>query len=71
MHFESSLQVLGYALVLLAFALQPLMRWVCDRLEGTSRLLAADMFLVFALMGTINVWRGIWNLLNIYFLPGW
>jgi len=61
--------VLGYAAVALAFLMQPAMRWFCDRLEGAARLLVADLFLFFSFMGTVNVWRGIWNLLNMYFIP--
>lgn len=60
---------IGYMVVAIAFLLQPVMRWLCDRLNGAIRLLAADVFLLFSLLGTVNVWRGIWNLLNIYFLP--
>ncbi|XP_022918481.2 uncharacterized protein [Onthophagus taurus] len=61
--------VIGYLAVGLAFLLQPVMRWVCDRLQGGLRLIAADIFLLFSLFGTVNVWRGIWTLLNLYFLP--
>ncbi|XP_018564398.1 uncharacterized protein LOC108905848 isoform X2 [Anoplophora glabripennis] len=61
--------ILGYASVAIAFILQPVMRYLCERFSGTPRLLIADFFILFALFGTINVWRGIWNLLNIYFLP--
>ncbi|XP_056641897.1 uncharacterized protein LOC130448495 [Diorhabda sublineata] len=61
--------VLGYFSVGIAFLLQPAMKYLCERLTGVSRLLVADIFILFALFGTVNVWRGIWNLLNIYFLP--
>ncbi|KRT80491.1 hypothetical protein AMK59_8303 [Oryctes borbonicus] len=61
--------VIGYIIVALAFMLQPGMRWICDRLTGFLRLCAADMFLIFSLCGTVNLWRGVWMLLNIYFLP--
>lgn len=65
-----SLQVVGYSIVAIAFLMQPAMRWLCDRLSATPRLLVADLFLLFSLVSTINVWRGLWNLLNIYLLPG-
>lgn len=61
--------VLGYLSVGLAFMLQPAMKYLCERLTGVSRLLVADIFILFALFGTVNVWRAIWNLLDIYFLP--
>ncbi|KAJ8944529.1 hypothetical protein NQ318_009692 [Aromia moschata] len=63
------LRILGYASVAIAFILQPVMKYLCDRFSGAPRLLIADFFIMFALFGTVNVWRGIWNLLNIYFLP--
>ncbi|KAJ8942216.1 hypothetical protein NQ314_010116 [Rhamnusium bicolor] len=62
--------IIGYTSVAVAFLLQPVMRYLCERFSGTPRLLIADFFILFGLFGTINVWRGIWNLLNIYFLPG-
>lgn len=46
------------------------MRWICDRLNGILRIIIADVYILFALIGTINIWRGIWNLLDHYFLPG-
>ncbi|RZC35421.1 uncharacterized protein BDFB_008748 [Asbolus verrucosus] len=61
--------IVGYTAVAIAFMLQPFMRWLCDRVTGVTRLLAADLFLILSLIGTVNVWRGIWNLLNIYLLP--
>lgn len=52
------------------FALQSLMKWACDRLTGFWRIAAADIFLFFSFVGTVNVWRGVWQLIDIYFLPG-
>lgn len=46
------------------------MRWACDRLKGFWRIVVADMFLFFSFIGTVNVWRGVWQLLDVYFLPG-
>lgn len=46
------------------------MKWTCERLEGTWRIIVADIFIFFSFIGTINVWRGVWNLLDVYFLPG-
>ncbi|XP_066151731.1 uncharacterized protein [Euwallacea fornicatus] len=61
--------VLGYAIIAAVYLLQPLVRSICNKLSGASRLLFADSFVIFALLGTVNVWRGIWNSLDIYFLP--
>ncbi|XP_026462985.1 uncharacterized protein LOC113365685 isoform X2 [Ctenocephalides felis] len=60
---------LGYGIVILTFSLQPIMRWTCARLEGFWRVLVADLFLFFSFIGTVNVWRSIWQLLDLYFLP--
>lgn len=63
-------QVVGYLLVFTTFAAQPLIKALVTRLDGFWRLLVVDIYLVFSFGGTVNVWRGVWNMLNIYFLPG-
>ncbi|XP_014606771.1 PREDICTED: uncharacterized protein LOC106788212 [Polistes canadensis] len=60
---------IGYVIVVVTFSLQPLMRYVCARLEGLARLITADAFLLLSFLGTVNVWRGIWNLLDLWLLP--
>jgi hypothetical protein len=64
------LQALGYVIVALAFSLQTPLKGLCGRLEGFWRVCVVDVYLFFSFCGTVNVWRGIWMLLNIYFLPG-
>lgn len=54
----------------LTFAMQSLMRWACDRLKGFWRVAAADIFLFLSFIGTVNVWRGVWQLCDLYFLKG-
>lgn len=66
----STLQAIGYGIVAVTFALQSFMKWACDRLTGAWRIAVADAFLFFSFVGTVNVWRGFWNLLDYYFLPG-
>ncbi|XP_069676342.1 uncharacterized protein fusl isoform X1 [Periplaneta americana] len=61
---------LGYAIVVLTFSLQTPLKGLCGRLEGFWRVCVVDVYLFFSFCGTVNVWRGIWMLLNIYFLPG-
>ncbi|CRK94388.1 CLUMA_CG007896, isoform C [Clunio marinus] len=61
--------IIGYAIVGLTFSLQPVMRWACEKLEGFWRIIVADVFLFVSFVGTVNVWRGIWVLLDCYFLP--
>lgn len=50
--------------------MQSLMRWACDRLKGFWRVAAADLFLFLSFIGTVNVWRGVWQLCDLYFLKG-
>ncbi|XP_065088997.1 uncharacterized protein fusl isoform X2 [Ochlerotatus camptorhynchus] len=61
--------LIGYGVTAVIFSLQPLMRWTCDRLSGIWRVIVADLFLFFSFLATINVWRGVWHLLDDYFLP--
>lgn len=63
-------QIIGYVVVGITFTIQPIVKWACDRLEGYWRIVVADIFLFFSFVGTINVWRGVWKLLDEYFLPG-
>lgn len=63
-------QVIGYGNVAITFALQPVMKWACDRLTGFWRVAVCDAFLFFSFIGTVNVWRGVWELLDIHFMPG-
>lgn len=37
--------------------------------SGLLRLLVADVFLLLSFLGTVNVWRGIWNALDLWLLP--
>ncbi|XP_076658883.1 uncharacterized protein LOC143362521 isoform X1 [Halictus rubicundus] len=60
---------IGYVIVTVTFCLQPLMRYVCARLQGLARLIVADGFLLLSFLGTVNVWRGIWNLLDLWLVP--
>lgn len=60
---------LGYVMVAIVFLLQPIMKKICDNLSGIPKLLVADAYIMFTVICVIIVWRGIWNLLNIYFLP--
>lgn len=45
------------------------MRYICARLQGLVRLVVADAFLLLSFLGTVNVWRGIWNALDLWLLP--
>ncbi|KAE8737715.1 hypothetical protein FOCC_FOCC016819, partial [Frankliniella occidentalis] len=59
---------IGYCITIVAFSLQPCMMSVVQRMSGFSRVLVVDIYHLFSFFGTVNVWRGVWNLLNFYFL---
>ncbi|XP_039283988.1 uncharacterized protein LOC111059918 isoform X3 [Nilaparvata lugens] len=61
--------IMGYILVFSTFATQPLVKSIVSRISGLLRLITVDIYLILSFCGTVNVWRGVWNLLNIYFLP--
>ncbi|XP_026732852.1 uncharacterized protein LOC113497485 isoform X2 [Trichoplusia ni] len=61
--------IVGYAVVLVTFALQAPVRWAAARLHGAPRLLLADVYHFISFVATVNVWRGVWGLLDIYFFP--
>ncbi|GBO98438.1 hypothetical protein EVAR_74_1 [Eumeta japonica] len=61
--------IIGYTLVVLTFGLQVPLRWAAARLQGAPKLLLADLYHLLAFVATVNVWRGVWGLLDIYLFP--
>uniref|UniRef100_A0A2S2PAU3 Uncharacterized protein n=1 Tax=Schizaphis graminum TaxID=13262 RepID=A0A2S2PAU3_SCHGA len=61
--------VIGYSVVLLAFALQPAVKKLVNKINGLKRILAVDVYLLFSFFGAVNVWRGVWIMLDIHFIP--
>ncbi|XP_060835038.1 uncharacterized protein LOC132918007 isoform X1 [Rhopalosiphum padi] len=61
--------VIGYSVVLLAFALQPAVKKMVNKINGLKRILAVDVYLLFSFFGAVNVWRGVWIMLDIHFIP--
>ncbi|XP_047507037.1 uncharacterized protein LOC125050974 [Pieris napi] len=61
--------IVGYSVVVVTYSLQVPMRWAVARLQGAPRLLIADVYHLLSFASTVNVWRGVWGLLDIYFLP--
>jgi Fuseless len=55
---------------MLAFALQAPLAAVCSRVTGFWRIVVMDVFTAIAYVGSVNVWRGLWNLYDIYLFPG-
>ncbi|KAL1463511.1 hypothetical protein WDU94_015257 [Cyamophila willieti] len=60
--------VVGYTLVFSTFLLQPLVKRIVSKISGFWRVFIVDVYLLFSLCGTVNVWRGIWVTLDCYFL---
>lgn len=61
-----SLQVIGYLIVFVTFVLQSVMKVLTRRYTGWKRLVILDIYVIVSFCGTINVWRGIWVLLEVY-----
>ncbi|XP_050520646.1 uncharacterized protein LOC126894043 isoform X3 [Daktulosphaira vitifoliae] len=62
-------KVIGYSVVLVAFSLQYWVKNLVRRIKGIKRIIVVDIYLLFSFFGAVNVWRGIWNMLDVYFLP--
>ncbi|XP_060531242.1 uncharacterized protein LOC132704924 isoform X2 [Cylas formicarius] len=62
--------VLGLIATGLVFRLQNCMKRVCTDLSGIIKVILADAYILLSIIAAILFWSGIWNLLNIYFLPG-
>lgn len=63
-------QIGGYVLVAITFLLQAPLRWAAARLHGAARLLLADLYHLLSFLATVNVWRSVWGLLDLYLYPG-
>ncbi|CAH2108592.1 unnamed protein product [Euphydryas editha] len=66
--FMTSL-IVGYAIVAVTFATQLPMRWLVGKLQGAWRLLVADLYHLISFFATVNVWRAVWGLMDVYFFP--
>ncbi len=38
--------------------------------KGVAKTMLEDAYHTICFIGDVNVWRGVWNLLNIYLVPG-
>ncbi|XP_065207204.1 uncharacterized protein fusl isoform X1 [Planococcus citri] len=57
---------IGYSIVFATFALQRFMKILIRMYHGWKRLVIIDTYVVISFCGTINIWRGIWILLEEY-----
>ncbi|XKL61100.1 hypothetical protein PGB90_008157 [Kerria lacca] len=58
--------VFGYLIVLITFILQTLIKKLIKKYQGWKRLIILDIYVIISFCGTINIWRGIWILLEKY-----
>lgn len=63
-------KVVGYGLAIATFALQEPMRWLTAKVHGAPRLLLADVYNLVSFIATVNIWRGMWGLMDEYCFPG-
>lgn len=61
--------IIGYVIVGITFVLQPFFSWMCEHSSGTLKLLLADTCYMMSFAGAVNVWRGVWMILDIYLYP--
>ncbi|XP_042211615.1 uncharacterized protein LOC121859013 [Homarus americanus] len=63
--------VLGMTVTLLVFVAQLVMIPCLRRIrKGLPKILVEDAYHSICFIGDVNMWRGVWMLLNIYLLPG-
>ena len=63
-YFIESFKAVGFTLSLVCFAMEPLVSCLCRKFEEQKNFIF-NIFLVFCLVGSITVWRGLWNFMDI------
>ncbi|KAL9923358.1 transmembrane protein fuseless isoform 1-T3 [Glossina fuscipes fuscipes] len=61
--------MMGCVTVTLTYVLHPIVRWMCDHIDGVCKLIICDIYYLAEFFGAVNTWRGIWNLLDVYIYP--
>lgn len=61
--------ILGSTITLFGFVLQRPASRISQKLSFWSRLIFEDIFIFVTSFGTINLWRGVWNVLDLYLFP--
>jgi len=62
--------VFGYLIALFSFTLQSPLADFCTKVKGFWRIAIMNLYTAIFYVGTVNIWRGIWMLYDIYLLPG-
>ncbi|KAL1488456.1 hypothetical protein ABEB36_014927 [Hypothenemus hampei] len=60
----------SYPIILIVFLIQLFILKLSRKLSRIPKLCLQNVYVIIALIGTISVWRGIWEILDQYFLPG-
>jgi len=60
---------IGFCIAIISFLFQPIARHFCKKLPQWTKLAVADIYIFFAEVGAINLWRGIWYLMDIHLYP--
>ncbi|KAH8297918.1 hypothetical protein KR018_000619 [Drosophila ironensis] len=61
--------MIGYLTIFVTFLIHPLMRCMCRRLGGSLKLIICDVYYLMTFFGSVNAWRGVWTLLDVYLFP--
>lgn len=63
--FFSLFKLIGFTLTILIFLLESAVAFLCKKFSE-YQILIQDAFMLICLLATVNVWRGIWMLLDIF-----
>ncbi|KAK2705658.1 uncharacterized protein LOC136030406 [Artemia franciscana] len=61
--------VLGYSCSILMMTAQKPASLFFGEVSGLTRLVFFNLYNLFAFIGSVNTWRGLWNFYNVYILP--
>jgi len=61
---------LGYSTALFAFTLQSPLADFCTKVKGFWRISIMNLYTAILYVGSVNIWRGLWMLYDLYLLPG-
>ncbi|RXG56830.1 Deoxyuridine 5'-triphosphate nucleotidohydrolase [Armadillidium vulgare] len=62
--------IIGLTVSVIAFFLQIIMIYCLKRMQkGFWKIMIEDLYNTFCFIGSVSIWRGFWNLLNIYLYP--
>lgn len=63
--------IMGYSTALFAFTLQSPLADFCAKVKGFWRIAIMNLYTAIFYIGSVNIWRGLWMLYDLYLLPGY